>query len=65
MLHKEMLKFGKLYVKKRKFHAVTKNSIYINDVDIQNIVVTSRYSISKKCFRYFVGYANQSDDDLK
>lgn len=43
-----MLKFGEIYVKKRKFYVVTKNFIYINDVDFQNIVVLSRYSIWKQ-----------------
>ena len=27
-----MLKFGEIYVKKRKFYVVTKSFIYINDV---------------------------------
>ena len=40
-----MLKFGEIYVKKRKFYVVTKTFIYINDVDFQNIVVLRRYSI--------------------
>lgn len=42
-----MMEFSKIYIEKRKFHS-TKESIEINDVNIDNILVSSKYLVGKK-----------------
>lgn len=35
--------------------------IDINDLNIDRILVSIKYPIIKKCFRFFIGYVNHSD----
>lgn len=58
-----MLIFCNIYVEKHVFHATKKCIDHINHVDIEHIVVSSKYSSEKRCFRYFIGYANPSNND--
>ena len=44
--HKEMMEFSKINIEKRKFHS-TKESIEINDVNIDNILVSNKYHVRK------------------
>ena len=64
MSHKAMINLEKSYIEKRKVH-IPKNPNDISDVDIEDILVSSKYFIGKKCFKYFIGYVNQFDDDVK
>ena len=41
-----MMKFSKIYIEKHKFHS-TKKSIEINDVNIDNILVSKKYHVRK------------------
>ena len=52
---KEILTFGNIEIEKHKFHQ-RKNPIWINDVEINIIVVSSMFPSSKKGFKYFIGY---------
>lgn len=52
MTHKEMIKFGKNYVKKCNFNS-EKEPASINDVNIINILVSNKYNAGKKNFKYF------------
>ena len=49
---KEMMKFSKIYIEKRKFHS-TKESIEINDVNIDNILVSNKYHVRKNFQVFF------------
>ena len=60
ILHKRMLKFRQKNVHKCKFHAI-KIPIHINDITIEHIVVANKHLI-RKCFMYFFGYVNHSND---
>ena len=47
-----------------KFHRY-KNSISINDIDINEIVVSNnKFPLGKKDFKYFIGYKDNKDLDL-
>ena len=41
LLHKKMLNFGEIYVKKHKFHN-SKEPSNINDADIEHILVSNK-----------------------
>ena len=45
-----MLKFGKIYIDKSKFHIQVKtaNMNYVNN--IENTLVSNKYSLEEKCF---------------
>lgn len=58
-----MLIFCEIYIEKHEFHVTKKCIDHINHVDIEHIVVSSKYSSGKRCFRYFIGYANPSNND--
>ena len=45
MSHKEMLKFGEIYVKK---------NIDINNVNIENILVSYKYYTGEACWKYWL-----------
>ena len=62
MLHKEMLKFGEIYMLKKQNKT---KQIDINDVNIENILVLYKYYIGEACWKYFIGYVNHFDDDIK
>ena len=52
------------YVEKSIFH-ILKIVIDINEVDIDlAVVITNKYSSNENCLKYFVGYMNQSEDDI-
>ena len=62
MSHKEVPKLGEIHIEKYNFYT-SEELININDVNIGNILVSHKHSGRKKCFKYFVGYANYFDDD--
>ena len=47
-----MMEFSKIYIEKRKFHS-TKESIEINDVNIDNILVSNKYHVRKNFQVFF------------
>ena len=64
MLKTEMLKFGEIYREKRKFH-FSKKLININDFNIENILGSNKYNIGEEWFKFFIGYVNKFDDEIK
>ena len=64
MSHREMLKFGETYIEKSKFHT-SKKDTDTKDAKTGNILTSNKNPIKKKCFKYFIGYVNFSNDDNK
>ena len=64
ILKTEMLKFGEIYRKKCKFH-FSKKLININDSNIESILGSSKYNIREEWFKFFIGYVNNFDDEIK
>lgn len=54
-MSKEFLKFGKVEIKKQKFHSL-KRAISIDDINIDNIIISGKIPCSKKCSMSLVGY---------
>ena len=54
------LKFDNIQVNKKEFHA-SKQTIDVNLVDINKIVISDKFKHSDKCFKYFIGY---KDDNI-
>ena len=54
------LKFGDVEVNKKEFHAY-KQSIALNLLDIDKIVMSDKFKHSDKGSKYFIGYRN---DDI-
>ena len=56
---KEIITFGNVETEKRKF-SHDKNHIFLKDVDIDNMQVSSMVSSGEENYKYFTGYI---DDD--
>ena len=54
-MEKIIIQFGDIEIEKQKFHE-HKRPISIKNKDINEIVVSSKVSFSKKGFKYFVSY---------
>ena len=52
---KTIIKFGDIEIQKQKFHQ-HKGPISIKNIDSNKIVVSNNVSVSKKAFKYFIGY---------
>ena len=37
----------------------------MTDVNIKNILGSSKYDIGEECFKFFIGYVNKFDDEVK
>ena len=61
---KQMSKLGKIYCRKRKFHAL-KERINVNDVDIEYIIVSIKYPIEKNILGFSIGHVKHSSDNTK
>ena len=59
----ENIKFGDTETKKHKFWQ-HKSAILINNLDINNTVVSNKVSFSKKGFKCFIGYKDAKKLDL-
>ena len=57
---KEITKFGDTEFQKWKFHQ-QKDPILIYDVDINNIVVSSKFPSCKNSFKHFFGYKDAQE----
>ena len=51
-IEKTIVKIGDTEIEKQKFHS----PISINDIDINKIVVSNKFFLGKKGFKYFIGY---------
>ena len=58
MSHKEMFEKG--------IFRILKKPIDIEEVDVDLVVVvtTNKYSINEKCFKFFIGDMNNSEDNI-
>ena len=60
-MRKEIIMFDNNKVEKHKFHQ-HKNPISMYDVNINRIVVSTKFPFSKKGFKYFIGYENYYEE---
>ena len=54
-MEKTIIKYGDIEIQKQKV-LLDKGPISIKNIDINKIVVSSKVSLGKKGFKYFVGY---------
>ena len=59
-MEEEAVCFGENDIIKSAFHK-NKRSININEVDIEEIVLSHKESYSKDSFKYFIGYRHQGN----
>ena len=59
-MEEEAVYFGENDIIKSAFHK-NKRSININEVDIEEIVLSHKESYSKDSFKYFIGYRHQGN----
>ena len=52
---KETLKFNNIIVNKKKFH-MSKESIDLMPIDLDQIVVSYKFNYNEDVFKYFIGY---------
>ena len=52
---KETIMFGNIETEKQNFLCY-KSPIFLEDVDIDNVVVSDKISSGKRNYRYFIGY---------
>ena len=60
-MSEQTLKFGKVIVNKKEFHA-SKQAFPLNSVDTNKIVVSEKFKYSDDGSKYFIGYLH--DDDV-
>ena len=58
-MSKKALKFNNIEVNKKKFHA-SKQSIALNSVNLNPILISDKFEHSNKGFKYFIGYKGDS-----
>lgn len=58
MSHKEMFEKGIFRILKKPI------DIEEVDVDLVVVVITNKYSINEKCFKFFIGDMNNSEDNI-
>ena len=56
-MHKKIIKFDDTEIEEYKFHQ-NKSPISINDIDINEIVVSNELPFGDQDFKYFIGYKN-------
>ena len=54
-MDKKVIKFDDTEIEKYEFYK-HKNAILINDIDINEIVVSTKLPSGKQYFKYFIGY---------
>ena len=54
-----------IHIEKHQFHIFNNRQIDIKDVDIENLLVSDKYSFEKSYLKYFIGYVNNFHGDLK
>ena len=55
------IKFGNKEVNKKEFYS-SKEAILLDSVDLSKIVVSKKWKIDDKTYKYFCGYLNNNDD---
>ena len=63
-MNKEVISFGNIETEKLKFHH-PKNLILLQDVDIDNIQMSSMISSGEKNQKQFIGYKDNDDYTIK
>ena len=58
-MNEKIIKFDDTKIKKYSFHQ-HKSPISINNININNIVVSNKVTIGEKEFKYFIGYKHHS-----
>ena len=61
-MSEKIFTFGYTEIEKHKFH-YSSHPIDKSNTDIDKIIISNRVSVSKKGFKYFIGY--QYDDKIK
>ena len=51
--------------KEKKRKEAKQKQIDINNVNIENTLVSYKYYIEEACWKYFIGYVNTFDDEIK
>ena len=59
-MYKKIIKFDDTEIDEYKFHQY-KSPILINDVDINEIVVSNKFPFGKQDFEYYVGYKDNKE----
>ena len=63
-MSKEIITFGDIEIEKRKF-SYRRNLILLKDVDVDNILISSMISSSKKNYKHFISYEDGDDYKFK
>ena len=58
-MSEKKLKFGDVEVNKKEFHA-SKQSVALNLVDIDKIVISAKFKHSDEGSKYFIGYKDEN-----
>ena len=58
----EVIMFGNIETKERKFHYQKNSNFILEDVDIDNILISNKISSGEKSYKYLIGCM---DDDYK
>ena len=53
---KEILTFGNIEIEKNKFYR-HKTPIFLEDVDIEQVLESNKISFGEKSYKYFIGYS--------
>ena len=53
-MNKKIIKFNDTEIEEYKFHQY-KSPIWINNIDINEIVVSNKFPFGKQYFKYFIG----------
>ena len=59
-MDKNSIKFDETEIEEYEFHQ-HKSPILINDIHINEIVVSNKYPFGKQDFKYFIGYKDNKD----
>ena len=59
-MDKKIIKYGDTEIEEYEFHQY-KSPISINDIDINEIVVSNKFPFGKQDFKYFIGYKNNKE----
>ena len=59
-MDKKIIKFDDTDIEEYEFHQY-KSPISINDIDVKEIVLSNKFTLDKKVFKYFIGYKNNKE----
>ena len=61
---KEIITFSNIGIENQKFHS-RKNPILIYHVNIDRIVISTKFPLGKKGFKYFIGYKDDNEEVIR